>query len=746
MVKVSVTGPADVWVNGVLENAPPRYQHAGFGFHQASFTVDLTAGRNPVLVCFAQVYTGESTHPHTMALRVAAAPGDVCVQIPTAIADVAYRNHLERIFATAYLDRDAFLWEEFVTVHWAEDDVWANAVSKNGPGKEDIVIRVQTPSGRIYGESLAEVSPGPTKLIRANQAPQGPLRVLLMPRIDLYYDKDVRVRRAFFLWGLGLAQYNETPVRTYDQRRADALQHAARCDGTLFGEIAKMALGAWNLLEPPVLLRHIERINGGATDSTTLLLGLLGMHHRWGDAPEFPKALPAALKTCLLNFAYEAPDNAPESALASEQILLHTCEILAGQLYPKRRFKRSGQTGEWHVAQGKRKALAWLRARAAGGFAEWDSGAAFEATLTALAHLMDLVENEALWEMATVVLDKLLFSIALNSFHGVLGGTQGRADAASVLGGWLSPLGGVTRLLWGMGILNQHLAGAVSLACMEDYELLPLFEEIATTSPDELWNREQHLLPEGSSINKVTYRTPDYLLGSAQDYRPGAPGTREHIWQATLGPGAIVYTNHPANSGMTETHAPGFWRGNGILPRVAQWQDVLIAVYRLPDDDWMGFTHAYFPTAAFDAYCVREDVQGHPWAFAQKGEGYLALTAAQGLTLMTQGSGAYRELRSPGKRNVWLCHMGRAALDGEFEAFQENVLVLPVTFDDLAVTLTTLRHESLAFGWQGPLLRNDQPEPLSGFKHYENPYCVTELHAAQMEIQSTNYLMRLKLA
>ncbi|MBN2391543.1 MAG: hypothetical protein JXR84_12535, partial [Anaerolineae bacterium] len=611
--------PAVVWVNDAL-----CHRYTEFGLHQANFTIDLSEDHNAILVRFEQVAAGPDKLPHAFALRLIDAPGEVRVQLPTTIQDVNYRNKLERIFTTAYIDRDVFVWDECPTVHWPK--------SEDTP--EDVIIRLQTPSGRIYAESRATATPGNKwPLVQAHQAPQGPLRILMMPPIKAYYDENTRVRRMVSLWGMGLAHYNEIPEGDYAKRRMDALQHAVRCEGNLFGEMAKMALGMWNALEPRVLLQYIERINQRATGSAVHLLGLLGMQHRWGDAPEFPKALPAALKTCLLNFDYDQHlDAVPES----EQLLLHTCEILAGQLYPKRRFKRSEQNGEWHVAQGKRRAMDWLRARAMGGFGEWDSAGAFEGELVALAHLIDLVENEALWEMATVVLDKLLFSIALNSFHGVLGGTQGRSDAASVLGGWLSPLGGVTRLLWGMGILNQHLAGAVSLVCMEDYELLPLFEEIAVTAPDELWNREQHIITvdndahEARSVNKVTYRTPDYLLGSAQDYRPGAPGTREHIWQATLGPGAIVYTNHPANSGTTEAHAPGFWRGNGILPRVAQWKDTLIAVYNLPDDDWMGFTHAYFPTAAFDAYCVREDAQGHPWAFAQKGAGYLALTAAQG--------------------------------------------------------------------------------------------------------------------
>ncbi len=717
-------GPADVWINDTH-----CYRHAAFGFHHVTFTANLTEGANAILVRFEQVGVGACSH--AIALRVADAPDNARVQIPTLIEDVDYRNKLEHLFADAALDRDVFVWDEFVTVHWPERE----------GGPEDILIRLQTPAGRIYAESLAVAASGDkSPLVSAHQAPQGPLYIVMMPRIEPYFDKNIRVRRTLPVWGLGLARYAETPEETRTQRRAAALQHAARCEGALFGEMAKMRLGLWKDLEVKTLLQAVERVTRREVGSALDLLGLLGMRLRWGDAPTFPEALKAPLEAGILAFAYGAPDDVPES----EQILFHTCELLAGRLYPEHPFTHSGQPGQWHADRGERRVLDWLHARAMSGFGEWDSAPAFEVELTALAHLMDLVESEPVWEMATVVMDKLLFTLALNSHRGVLGGTQGRADAASLLGGELSPTAGVTRLLWGVGILNPHIAAATSLACMEDYELPPLMEEIATTPPDELWDCEQHELPGGESVNKVTYRTPDYLLGSAQDYRPGAPGTREHVWQATLGPGARVFTNHPACVGTTEAHVPGFWRGNGVLPRVAQWKDVLIAVYRLPDDDWMGYTHAYFPTQAFDAYAIRKDAGGHPWAFAQQGEGYLALTAAQGFTLKTQEPGAYRELRSPGLHNVWLCAMGRVAVDGEFEAFQEKILALPVTFDDLSVNCTTLRHETLTFGWTGPLLRNGAEQPLAGFKHYENPYCSTELRAEQMEIKSERYLMRLQ--
>jgi hypothetical protein len=271
-----------------------------------------------------------------------------------------------------------------------------------------------------------------------------------------------------------------------------------------------------------------------------------------------------------------------------------------------------------------------------------------------------------------------------------------------------------------------------------------------------------------------------------QDYRPGQAGIQQHVWQATFGPDAVVFVTHPPCLSEDNSHRPGFWHGNVILPRVAQWKDVLLAIHRLPADDWLGFTHAYFPAWSFDEYVLRDSIPqtviaseakqspsggrelvsshstllamtterlqsgqeagGRTWAFARKGDGYLALTASCGLDFMTRGDNAYRELRSYGHHNIWLCHLGRAALDGDFAAFQDKMLTLAVSFDGLAVRCTTLRGETLSFGWEGPLLRNGQVEPITGFKHYDNPYCVADLPATEMDVRYGELTMRLKFA
>jgi len=87
--------------------------------------------------------------------------------------------------------------------------------------------------------------------------------------------------------------------------------------------------------------------------------------------------------------------------------------------------------------------------------------------------------------------------------------------------------------------------------------------------------------------------------------------------------------------------------------------------------------------------------------------------------------------------------MGRAAQDGSFAGFQEKVLALEPQFEGLSVRLPTLRGQGLAFGWEGPLTVDGDEQPITGFKHYDNPYCVAELPTTLMEIRRGGDLLRL---
>jgi hypothetical protein len=743
---LTTNGPADVWLGARHVHRHEHFYHQIP--HSVSFETTLQEGTNDVLVRFEEVALRAC--PYAMALQIQGLPLDenmaeAQVLVPSENKSIGRRKRIEKALYAAYLDRDVYGPKDEIVVYWPEElDV-----------SVEVNARLEHASGRIYAEGQRVGKPGDrAKLQMPIQMPHGAYQVILLPQPHEYYDWNLRVRREIGLTALH-NRYSQTSYGTYVERRREALEDAAKRDDNVFSEIAKMALGRWSAVNTTAILRAIEDINERKDCSDFYLVGLLGMTYRYGSDPSFPEALKDPLQACILNFKYWMDEPGSDAMCywtENHQILFHACEVLAGQLYPEQTFTNAGQTGQWHRAKGERMALSWLRKRATGGFREWDSNCYFEEDLLALSHLADLAENQQVWEMAAVVMDKMLFTMALNSYRGVFGSTHGRSYAPLIKGGYRESTSGIGRLMWGLGIYNERILGTVSLACAEHYALPAIIQAVATDLPDEMWNRERHAgeLEAGADratgsweVNKVTYKTPDYMLCSAQDYRPGEAGVQEHIWQATLGPDAVVFVTHPPCVSEEGSHRPNFWHGNVVLPRVAQWKDALIAVHKLPENDWLGFTHAYFPLYAFDEHRLQEGTNGRTWALARKGEGYLALTAARGLELVTRGDDAYRELRSYGEHNVWLCQMGRAALDGSFDAFQEKVGALDIALEDLSARFTTLRGDSLTFGWEGPLLLNGEEQQLSGFNHYENPYCEADWPVSQMRIRFGDQAMEL---
>jgi hypothetical protein len=725
-LRLATCGPADLWLNG-----EHTFRHEGFADSNPcchAIEVQLREGANELLVRFEQVATAGSCHAMALQVRQQPEGPGLSLRLPTTIPDVDKRRRIERVLEAACIDRDVYGSDDVIAVRWPEDLTYA----------ADATVRLQAGSGRIYAEAHLRASGGECARLRhGHEIPAGPYRLILMPRPDEYYEQDMRIRRELRLWVAGNSPYSEVPYGTFGERRQEALVAATRCRGELYAEIARMALGQWTDVDAGAILAAIARVDreeDGAAD----LVALVGMQHRFGRHSDFPASLRQPLEACILGYPYPASSSEGGDCQA---LLGAAAAVFAGQLYPEHTFRRAGVSGHELRERAERVVLRCLRQRGSGGLPKWGSPSSLARDLVALSHLVDLAETDEVYDMATAVLDKTLLALALSSFKGTFGAPHADARVPEVFGGLLGPVGAVSRLLWGQGIYNQDLAAAVSLACLQEYELPPIITEIATHPLEEEWGYERHLAVcegAGPEVNKAVYRTPDTLLASAQDYRPGQPGSAEHIWQATLGPAAVVFTNHPACSDDV-ARRPGFWAGNRVLPRVAQWKDMLIAIYNLPEDDWMGFTHAYFPTYAFDEHLLHGG-----WAFARRGDGYLALTASQGLSLVADGHSAMRELRSAGRHNVWLCHLGRAALDGSFERFQERVLGLKVTFEGLEVRCTTLRGDSLSFGWQGPFLRNGEPQPLSGYRHYENPYMAVEMGAEEMEVRSGRYLLRLR--
>ncbi|MDD4449414.1 MAG: hypothetical protein PHS76_01750 [Sphaerochaeta sp.] len=233
--------------------------------------------------------------------------------------------------------------------------------------------------------------------------------------------------------------------------------------------------------------------------------------------------------------------------------------------------------------------------------------------------------------------------------------------------------------------------------------------------------------------NLYTYRTPDYAVSCAQDFRKGKLGYQQQPWGATLGGNAYVFTTHPGSTDFCDR--PNQIAGNGILPRCVQHENVVISIYRIPADYIRVLeTHAYFPQKEMD-----EVVEYDRWLFGKKGEAYVALFSLVPAHWKKPDPALYQEVykgewkkyynedypyfyHANGHANVWISEFGSRAQNGSFEDFCHRFSSATVTGDTFFVQFSSPTHGSMSFGWDVPLTVNGKKIVIDQYKRFDNPY------------------------
>jgi hypothetical protein len=252
-------------------------------------------------------------------------------------------------------------------------------------------------------------------------------------------------------------------------------------------------------------------------------------------------------------------------------------------------------------------------------------------------------------------------------------------------------------------------------------------------------------------VNIYTYRTPDYMLSTAQDYRKGYGGDQQHIWQATLGPDAVCFTTHPAKiEGIT----PNYWAGSGLLPRAAQYKNLAIIIYNIKKIPALYvpiryfFTHAWLLKDKFD-----EVVEKDGWIFARKDYGYLALRSQNPYVWGTyqngdpkgfqKSLGSEGEIIADGAQNIWLCQLGRKTNDGSFEQFVDAIDSAELTFSGLDVEYRSPGIGLVRFGWKGAFSVDKVEIPMHGYPRYDNPYVQVEFDPNEIKVKAGEHELHL---
>jgi len=409
-------------------------------------------------------------------------------------------------------------------------------------------------------------------------------------------------------------------------------------------------------------------------------------------------------------------------------LLFRGCQLLAGRRHPSARFTNSGRLGKEHARLARPHILAWIEKIEARGFEEFNSGTYMPITIGAMLNIIDFGGDAELSARLSALVDRIYRDLATHAFGGGIISPQGR-----VYRDVLTPDEAGTQVLLALATpaVAVKLTGdrlcdwAVFPASSPHYQPPADLTKLVAAPVSKIYRHaEFQILLEKTRSSLLTSlavpATRDDGSPVEHGLQPGGAGYQQHLWQATLGRDCHVFVNHPGGTFDETKSRPGYWYGNGLLPRVRQRQNKLQAIYVIADGRWthpeitpeiwswarthsvrpyhihpVPFVHAHWPSDAFD-----RELRRGGWLFGQKGSGFIGLWCSEPLTphddILTG-----RELRAESFASAWMVICGDKEAHGSFTAFMKMCEKHAPKFDERTFTLMTTGEPPLQW-WERP--------------------------------------------
>ncbi|MGN6724201.1 MAG: hypothetical protein ACTHJM_16455, partial [Marmoricola sp.] len=344
-----------------------------------------------------------------------------------------------------------------------------------------------------------------------------------------------------------------------------------------------------------------------------------------------------------------------------------------------------------------------------------------------LVALVDHASDETLRAAARTLLDKVLLSLACNSWRGVHGAAHGRSYTPTLRAACLEETAPIMWWAWGMGALNEAVLPATALATSASYAVREVVRAIATDA-DADWTGTQHyegayaferdLLRRDYASHMVIRRGRGGMIASVQDYRYGLPGLQEHVWGVTL-PGQLqVWAAAPAAYNHGSHTRPSGWVGNLVLPRVRQHDRTVIARYAAASLETLPAVQLWFPVDRMDEWTESDE-----WLVGRSGAGLVAVAAEGGFEPDRTGDEAWQR---------WVPRAGRTLVavhaDDSVGGLEEFIDALPRLSWIGSLGVRVVGEVALQLDWDGPFLVDDVPAGVvdgvpSRPAHVANPAC-----------------------
>ena len=712
-MNIETTGPVQVWIDGKLANTFDEFSYMQPCTY--SFPTYFKSGITSIVISTWQVAFREVRH----IARVSLIGLPVRIVIPSVGADEYKAEKAEQLLNEVGIER------------WARED---DIVKFHGPIGLRLRIKEREAAGDgvtltlsegvniLSLEQLRSVSQAALKVtsldsidgdVTATMLDTG--EIFLEVRVD---DPSTKVFRVMRTARIPKKVRTEVPKTDPEEWRSEVITHVANSSPSSARALASYTLGKLSKLEREDLLPAIKMITSRADCADFEAVGLLHILKRipegiWSDG------LRAEVEKTLMEFKYWIDEPGLDAMCyftENHQFVWHCAEHLIGSYFSEKIFVNAEITGTEHATHGEGMALEWLKRRLEGGFSEYDSNAYLAIDTLALVSLVEFSPSVTLSSYAEALLDKVLFSLAANSWRGIHGAAHGRSYTTTLRSSRFEETAPIMWALWGMGALNAAVLPVTALITARKYRVPEIIAKVGQ-SLDQTWNGQQvyrgkylftsDLLERPYGSNLHVYRTDDGMLSSVQDYRSGLPGLQEHIWGATLSSEVQVFSSYPAASSHASSVRPNAWAGHLILPRVRQYENSLLCIYSINPSLLPNMTHLWFPTPWMDEFKVRGS-----WVAGRVEGGYVAVATEGGFSSLKAGDTSDQEWVPRGDGSLYVVTLGNGKSHGSFVNFISALEEPQFNSGNRSVSWQTSEGVDLALSWLGSFTVNGKSADL----------------------------------
>lgn len=478
---------------------------------------------------------------------------------------------------------------------------------------------------------------------------------------------DFKVKRELVVGNMPESQVRYVPAATIQERKYQGLQFVSEYGENLVNRTMAILECEHNMTEIAyecldICIKKVEAKEDCADFYLPQLLLLITKYRKYLSVETYER-----IKKGILGFRYwiDEPGNDVMWYFSENHALLfHIGQYLAGYLFPEEEFTVSGRKGQEQYQIGKERVDNWFATFEKYGYAEWNSATYIPVDLIGFFVLVSMAPDKKVKALVTKALDFTFKVIAYNSFAGIMSSSYGRAYEETLKVRQLVEPNFMSWITYGEGYLTSE-SRAASLYCLSDYVPPAYHEEV------KLEEKEWLSFELDQGINKVktyAYKTKDYFIACVRRFKPFVHGHQQHLMNVALGEkGVQFYVNHPGERPFSGGNRPSYWAGNGTIPYIEQYHNMMVMLYKINPEELVHYIHAYTPFYEYDEY----ELTNH-WLLFRVDASYLGVYFSNGVKKVIEGANAGKEVISEGLNLGVIVRCGSKL---EFQSF-ENFCVL----------------------------------------------------------------------